>query len=126
MELLEAFGVMLIFIGLAAPIIIIGVIYYLKKRLEHKQIMAAIEKGTPLSELRPAEPTRPNWIRSISIGVALLIVSLPFLFMFLEPLIRRDYVNQQGMFLFAILFAIGLAFFIRGMLLRKAGRQMQH
>jgi hypothetical protein len=49
----EAFGVALIVALSFLPVIVVGVVYYLKKRLEHKQIMAAIEKGTPLSELRP-------------------------------------------------------------------------
>ena len=93
--------------------------FFLKKRLEHRQIMAAIEKGTPLSELRPAKPTGPTWIRSVTIGIALLLASLPFLYMFLESLIRRGYTNEGGLFPFGILFAIGIAFFIRGLLQRK-------
>jgi len=47
---------LIVFIALSTPLIVIGMIYYYKKRLEHKQIMAAIEKGTPLSELRPPKP----------------------------------------------------------------------
>ncbi len=44
------------------PFIMVMVIFALlvwflitKKRLEHQQIMAAIEKGTPLSEIKPVE-----------------------------------------------------------------------
>ncbi len=116
----EGIPVILIFFGLSIPIIIVGLVYYFKKRLEHKQIMAAIEKGTPLSELRPPKPTGPLWIKSLTTGIALLVISLPFLYMFLEPLIRRGYTNEHGLFPFAIFFAIGLAFFIRGLLQRKA------
>ncbi|MHC4457487.1 MAG: hypothetical protein ACYS0I_10425, partial [Planctomycetota bacterium] len=68
-----AFAVLIIFVGMASPIIVIGLVYYLKKRLEHKQIMAAIEKGTPLSELRPPKPKGPLWIRSLTAGIALLV-----------------------------------------------------
>lgn len=110
-------------------LVIALVISYLffKKRLEHKQIMAAIEKGIPLSELRPAKPTGPAWIwiKSITVSIVLLLMSLPFLFKFLEPLIRRSYFSESSLMLFGILFAIGLAFFIRGLLLRKAQRQIQ-
>jgi len=121
----EGITVILIFLGLSTPLIIIGLIYYIKKRLEHKQIMAAIEKGTPLSELRPPTPATPNWIRSISVGIAFLIFSLPFLYMFLELFIRRSYFTEKNLMPFAVFFAIGFAFFIRGLLLRKAQRQIQ-
>jgi len=80
----------------------------------------ALEKGIPLSELE-----RSKWITSISVGIGFLIFSLPFLFTFLEPLIRRDDIDSLSMALFTIFFAIGSAFFIRGLLLRKAQRQIQ-
>ena len=118
-------AVLLIFVGLASPIIVVGLVYYFKKRLEHKQIMAAIEKGTPLSDLRPAKPKGPLWIRSLTVGIALLIISLPFLYMFLEPLIYGDHTHEGRLLPFAIFFAIGIAFFIRGLLQRKAQQQIQ-
>jgi len=63
----EAFGVFFILIGCAAPVVVIGVIYYLKKRLEHKQIMAAIEKGMPLSDIKPPKQNGNLWIKNLSI-----------------------------------------------------------
>ena len=117
--------VLIIFLGLSTPIIVVGVIYYLKKRLAHKQIMAAIEKGTPLSELRPPKPAGPIWIKSLTIGIALLVISLPFLYMFLGPLIRGDRPEEGVLFPFGIFFAIGIAFFIRGLLQRKVQPQIQ-
>lgn len=131
MEISEAFGVMLILIGLAAPIIIIGVIYYLKKRLEHKQIMAAIEKGTPLSELRPLKQTGPTWIKSLTAGIALLIFAAGVAFVTIVGHVRLD---QQRVvyslfspfsFVLVILLAVGISCLIRGLLLRKAQRQIQ-
>jgi len=88
--------------------------------MRHKEIMAAIEKGVDLSEFKRPKLKAPGRITSISIGIGLLILSLPFLFMFLEPLTRRDYVSQKDLLLFGIFFAVGLGFFIRGLLLRKA------
>jgi len=93
--------------------------FFLKKRLEHRQIMAAIEKGIPLSELRPAKPIGPTWIRSVTIGIALFLISLPFLYMFFDPLFRGGYTNGGLLFPFGIFSAIGIAFFIRGLLQRK-------
>jgi len=124
-DIVEGIEVLLIFLGLSSPIIIIGLIYYLKRRLEHKQIMAAIEKGTPLSDLRPAKPTGPLWIKNLTVGIALLVISLPFLYMFLRPLIRGDHAHEGRLLPFAIFFAIGIAFFIRGLLQRKTQQQIQ-
>ncbi len=78
MPIEEAIGVAMIVIACLAPVIIVGIIYYLKKRLEHKQILAAIEKGTPLSDLvsvRPA-PAGPAWIGYVSKGVAAIIIAI--------------------------------------------------
>jgi hypothetical protein len=121
-----------IFVGIASPLIVLVIclFYYLKKRLDHKQIMAAIEKGTPLSDLRPVkrpakgtvEQKGPRWIKSIVVGIALIFISLPFLVTFLEALIRRGYVDDD-LVPFGILFGIGFAFFVRGLLLRKTWRQ---
>jgi len=111
----EALGVFFILIGCAAPVVVIGIIYYLKKRLEHKQIMAAIEKGTPLSEIRPPKENGNLWIKNLTIGIALLIIGLGFSLM-----VR---VGHEGQFIALILIGVGLAWIIRGILNRKC--QMQ-
>jgi hypothetical protein len=106
----EAFGVFLILIGCAGPIVVVGVIYYLKKRLEHKQILAAIEKGTPLSELRPAKQNGTLWIRNITVGIALLVIGLGCL---MGPM------GQLPLFMAPILIGVGIAWIVRGVLNRK-------
>jgi len=106
--------VLIIFLGLSSPIIIIGLIYYLKKRLEHKQIMAAIEKGTPLSELKPVKPTGPLWIKNFTVGIALLIVSVGIVCIWLVRFSHEgyDYDESFGFFVVAVaLFAFGIGFF---------------
>jgi len=108
----EAFGVFLVLVGCAAPIVVVGVVYYLKKRLEHKQIMTAIEKGTPLSELRPPRPNGELWIKNLTIGIALLVVGVGW--SLIMP-VRHDLP-----FLIAlILIGVGIAWIIRGLLNRK-------
>jgi len=107
----EALGVFFILIGCAAPVVVIGIIYYLKKRLEHKQIMAAIEKGTPLSEIRPPRENGNLWIKNLTIGIALLIIGLGCSLMV--------HVGHEGQFIALILIAVGLAWVIRGILNRK-------
>ncbi len=108
----EAFGVFLILLGCAGPVIVVGVIYYLKKRLEHKQIMAAIEKGTPLSELRPPKQNGTLWIRNLTVGIALLVIGVGCLM----GLMGND---EVVMVIALILIGVGIAWIIRGMLNRK-------
>jgi sterol desaturase/sphingolipid hydroxylase (fatty acid hydroxylase superfamily) len=112
----------MVFLGLSIPIIVIALVYYLKKKLEHKQIMLAIEKGTPLSELKPVEPPQPAdslWIKNLTAGVAMLIIAaglfcMPFLGYFGGP-------PRFVYFIVAvILFATGISHLIRGLLQRKA------
>jgi hypothetical protein len=102
--------VLLILLGVASPIVVICVVHYLKKRLEHKQIMAAIEKGIPLSELVRPKPQLPGprWIRYVSIGIMLLIISLGFL------LGGR----HETIIAFALI-GVGAGWLVRGLLHRK-------
>ena len=111
--ILQGITALLVFIGISSPIIVVGVIYYLKKRLEHKQIMAAIEKGTPLSEIIPPKPkpAGPVWIKYVSTGIALIIIGLGFTFF--------DPMRNPGTFVFAVLCGVGAGLLIRGLLHRK-------
>ena len=111
----EAFGVFLVLLGCAGPIIVVGVIYYLKKRLEHKQIMAAIEKGTPLSELRPAKQNGTLWIKNLTVGIALLVIGVGWSTM----------MGRHALFAAFILIGVGIAWIIRGALNRKYQMQNQ-
>jgi hypothetical protein len=113
--------VLIIFLGLSSPIIIIGLVYYLKKRLEHKQIMAAIEKGTSLSELKPAKLTGPLWIRNLTAGIALLIIAVGLVVIRLVRGYDYDQDISFGFFFIiaVIFFAIGISRLIRGLLQRS-------
>ena len=109
--ILQGLTALIVFIGISSPIIVIGVIYYLKKRLEHKQILAAIEKGTPLSELRPPKPVGPIWIKYLTSGIAYLIIAAGLLWWLGYT---TDHIWAP-----LILFAIGIAWVIRGLLYKK-------
>ena len=114
-NILTGIMVLIIALGVSSPIIVVGVVYYLKKRLEHKQIMTAIEKGTPLSEIIPPKPkpVGPAWIKYVSTGIALIIIGLGFTF--LKPM----HTSHVGSFIFVVLCGIGIAMLIRGLLHRK-------
>jgi hypothetical protein len=117
MDLIPITIIFIVFSSITLIVLIIGLISYSEKRLEHKQILAAIEKGTPLSELRPSKPESepepgPAWIRYISIGIALLTIAL-----FLGIVGRFDFGIEE--ILVAILCGVGIAWVIRGLLHRK-------
>ena len=73
--------VFIIFLGMSTPLIVIGLVYYFLKRLEHKRIIAAIEKGVPIPELgivskKQKKNEGPGWIKDQSKGITLLIIGL--------------------------------------------------
>lgn len=84
-EVTHGLSVFIIFLGFSSPIIIVGLVYYFVKRLEHKKILAAIEKGVPVSELgivskKQQKNAGPGWIQDQSKGITLLIIGLGFSF----------------------------------------------
>ncbi len=118
MSPLEALGIALIIIALAVPVIVVGVVYYLRKRFEHKQIMAAIEKGTPLSELRPPKQNGALWIKNLTFGIALIIIGLGIG-------LSGRVSGRGGGIIALVLFAIGVAWVVRAWLNRKYQLQNQ-
>jgi hypothetical protein len=119
-EIAEGITVVLIFIGLSTPLIVIALVYYLKKRFEHKQILAAIEKGTPLSELRPPKHTGRLWIKNVTAGIAFLIIAAGFVCVLIFDGATPFPQARFGHFITAtIFFAIGASRLIRGLLQRK-------
>jgi sterol desaturase/sphingolipid hydroxylase (fatty acid hydroxylase superfamily) len=110
----EAIVVFIVFASLTAIAIIIGLLIYFGKRLEHKQILAAIEKGTPLSELKPPKRQENGslWIKSLTFGVAMMIIGLGWW------LAGPGYGHEKTFIAF-VLIGVGVAWIIRGLLFRK-------
>jgi hypothetical protein len=80
-DLTGIFVVLIVFTAPAIPILIIGMIYYQKKKLEQKQILAAIEKGVPVAELnigtkKQSKSAGPGWIQDQSKGITLLVIGI--------------------------------------------------
>jgi len=111
--------VFIVFSSMATVAIVIGFLVYFGKRLEHKQILAAIEKGTPLSDLKPLkpQPVGPVWIKYLTSGIAIFFVGLAF--MSVGPGIWGMRNGGPGVFVAFILCGVGLAWLIRGLLYRK-------
>lgn len=117
--------VFIVFTSICSPLIIAGLVYYAKKRFEHTQIMAAIEKGTPLSELRPVKKhVGPAWIRAYTSGIAMLIIAVGLSFVIILML---NY-GAPGQFLILLLIPVvflgnGIAALIRGRMLKNIPEQ---
>lgn len=120
--------VFIMLLGIMSPFIIICILVYMKKRLEHKQILAAIEKGISPKDLNlqiPKQLQPPRWVKRISAGVAMIVFSI-FL-MTLDPwlfdLVGFDIFHFNV--LPAAFFAIGVYLIISGILQRSAWKQLQ-
>ncbi|MBU2596779.1 MAG: hypothetical protein KJ757_04375 [Planctomycetes bacterium] len=100
--------------------------YFLnKKRLEHQQILTAIEKGTPLSELRPVKQKGPNWIINLSAGIGLSLMGLGLIAVILSVTkCQLDDGAGFGLFIALIFLTVGIARLIRGILQRKADKAL--
>ncbi|MGA1980394.1 MAG: hypothetical protein ABSG99_07545 [Sedimentisphaerales bacterium] len=112
----DALIVFIVFGSMTAVVIVIGLAIYFAKRLEHKQIMAAIEKGTPLSELRRPKPmsTGPEWIRHLTGGIIVLAVAFAFGF---SELVGK--LLGKASFVAIILCGVGISLIVRALLHRK-------
>jgi hypothetical protein len=118
----------------AMPFIIIIVFiialfwYFLnKKRLEHQQIMAAIEKGTPLSELRPLAKKGADWIKSISMGIAFSLMGIGIMIVASISAAKKYPDKDAGFGLFVVsvvLLAIGAAGVLSGILKRRSEKEL--
>jgi len=112
--------VFIVFSSMASVVVVISLVAYSCKRLEHKQILAAIEKGTPLSELKARKPEQigPAWIKYLTGGIIFFFVGLAFLFG--GPIWDHGGV---GPFVAFILCGVGIAWLLRGLLCRKYEKQ---
>ena len=125
--------IFVVFITCCAPIIILALLYYHKKKLEHTQIMTAIEKGTPLSELKPGKKPRPGpaWVSEYTSGITCVVIGVGFLLvMFVMSTSRRSHMPA---FPFAILYVVpivflanGIAAIIRSKILKKNYPELQN
>ncbi len=123
--ILGGLAALIVFVGISTPIIVVGMVYYYKKRLEHKQIMAAIEKGIPLSEIMPQKKVGPSWINNLTGGIMMLLIAAGFVVM--QILMHRHGWPLNPFLIFSVIpivfFANGIAALVRGILQRKVELQ---
>jgi hypothetical protein len=110
------------FVVVTVFIIMIFWYFVSKKRLEHQQILAAIDKGTPLSELRPINKKESTWIKSFSTGIAFLLMGIGFVSIATYSTLTKkpDEDAGFGLFIASIVFlAFGAAGVVSGILKKK-------
>jgi hypothetical protein len=117
-----AMGALYLFILVLPMLFILGLIYF-KLKFRHQQILAAIERGQPITDLIASKPSEISWIRNLAAGVGLIFIGLAILI----GLIVSGYFGQNtrgdeilGALLFPAGFSgIGLIFLLRGILQRN-------
>ncbi len=99
--------------------------FFNKKRFEHQQILVAIEKGIPISELRPIPKKDCTWIESLAIGIFFLIVgpSLSIIVLLIKGFVLDKGAAVALIFSMAMI-AIGIASVIASILRRKAEKAL--
>lgn len=113
------------FIVMIVLIIMLTWYFLNKKRLEHQQILAAIEKGTPLSELMPAKQKASNWIINLSAGIGLSLMGLGLIIVVLS--VTKCQLNDDAgiaLFVALVFLTVGITRLIRGILQRRTDKAL--
>ena len=104
------------------PIILIMLFFFYRKKLQHQQILAAIEKGHPISDLLAAPVNKETgWLYNNSAGVGLLIVAIGLLIVY-KPMGVYITDNRPGNLLVIIpiiLIGMGITRLMRGIYQKK-------
>lgn len=123
MDLEGILAIVLIFGGPLLIVFVVCLFRFLKARMRHREILAAIEKGITLPEPESSKPRIPRWITNVAIGAAFIVFSPAFILVGMgaghEVGCMKTTVLCGTAMPSLIFFSIGLFFFIRGLLLRK-------
>ena len=120
-------GAIYLFLALLPLILILLLIFY-KKKLQHQQILMAMEKGLPISDLitKPQPRNREvNWVSSLSAGIGFLFVGLALAGFFVWTKVASSVESLEPEFLIIsiVVFGLGLIFLFRGILQRNYEKQ---
>ncbi len=130
--------VIVVFGSIFLIVFVVALFRFLRARMRHREVLAAIEKGIPLPELTAAEPRIlqskpriPRGITNIALGIALIVLSPAFM---LHGLAAGKMQGMESLaptiiwgsaFPSLVCFSIGLFCFIRGWMLRKHEKENQ-
>jgi|GEM_PF-1592487 len=103
---------------LILPIIFILLFFFYKKKLQNQQILAAIEKGLPVTDLLETSKKRETgWIANISAGIGFLFVATALAVVYyVGGFYKADKDLAMILLVISIIFAgIGLTRLLRGL-----------
>lgn len=103
------------------PVILIILFYFYKKKQQTRMILAAIEKGLPVSDylIEPKEKSYTAWIKNLSTGIGLLFLGLAGLAaMIFMPYLGLE-TDSDFLIISIIMLGLGLIFLLRGILLKR-------
>jgi hypothetical protein len=121
-------GALYLFLLILPILFILWIVLY-KKKLQHQQILAAMEKGVPVSELMARPTNTISWVKNISAGAGLAFIGIVILILlfatgFFGPKTQGD--EAFGMLLIpTIIFGVGLIFLLRGILQKNTEKSQQ-
>lgn len=99
------------------PVFLFAIYKTVSKILKHRHALMLLDKGI-VPQPQPG-PTKPRWIRSLYIGIFLLLISSPFLVYFIKNFVMHESIEFPEYLFSVIPFAAGIAYIIRALLKRK-------
>jgi len=121
----------IVFGSIVLIVFVVALFRFLRARMRHKEVLAAIEKGVAIPDLSTAKPRIPRGITNIALGIALIVLSPAFM---LHGLAACSIQGMESLaptiiwgsaFPSLVCFSIGLFCFIRGLMLRKYEKENQ-
>ncbi len=112
------------------PLLLILLIVFYKKKLQHQQILVAMEKGLPITDLiaKPQPRNREvNWVSNLSAGIGFLFVGLALAGYFVWTNVAPGVTSVESTFLILpiVIFGLGLIFLFRGILQKNYEKRKQ-
>jgi hypothetical protein len=112
------------------PFLLVLLIVFYKKKLQHQQILVAMEKGLPITDLiaKPQPRNREvNWVRSLSAGIGFLFVGLMLtaIWVWLYMTGEARQVAIIWLVIPVVIAGLGLIYLFRGILQKNYEKQKQ-
>jgi len=111
---------------LLMPIVLILLFFFYKKKCQHQQILAAIEKGHPVTDLLAAPVKKEKgYVANISAGVGLIFVAIALLVLYgpAGVYISHNLPRNALVVIPIVLIGMGITRLIRGIYQKKEAKQ---
>jgi membrane protease YdiL (CAAX protease family) len=129
-----AIGALYLFLLLLPLLFVLAFLFY-RKKLQHQQILVAIEKGVPVSDLIARPRNEINWVKNLAAGIGLLFIGVVsavlIIYMITSPnmMTRSRTVVEQAKLIWLIIptaiCGFGLIFLLRGIFQRSHEKNRQ-